>query len=190
MIRLHLYVRTLNTACFKLFPELHTPRMQLRALHEADAPVVFQLYSDPRIMRYRGAPVFTQPETADALIAQWNNAFEKQQGVRWGLVLQENNTLIGTAGFTKFNAMNFRAEIGYELHPDFWNRGLMTEALKAITTWGIKDTGLHTIEANIAPENSASKRVLEKLGFVREALFRENYFYEGWWDSAIYTLHE
>lgn len=183
-------MRTLNITCFHAFPELHTPRLQLRALNPPDAPVVFGLYSDPRIMRYRGAPVFTQPAEADTLINQWSEAFEKQQGVRWGLVLQENNTLIGTAGFTKLNAMNFRAEIGYELHPDNWNNGLMTEALKTITTWGIKQLGLHTIEANIAPENSASKRVLEKLGFEREALFRENYYYEGWWDSAIYTLHE
>lgn len=183
-------MRTLNTSCFDSFPELQTPRLLLRALHAADAPVVFRLYSDPRIMRYRGAPVFAQPAAADTLIRQWNDAFEKQQGMRWGLVLQENNALIGTAGFTKLNAMNFRAEIGYELDPACWNRGLMTEALKAITTWGISKFGLHTIEANIAPENVASKRVLEKLGFVREALFHENYFYEGWWDSAIYTLHE
>lgn len=183
-------MRKLNFSCFNPFPELQTSRLQLRALDASDVPVVFGLYSDPRIMRYRGAPVFTQPAEAQALINQWNDAFEKQQGVRWGLVLLENNTLIGTAGFTKLNAMNFRAEIGYELHPACWNRGLMTEALKAITTWGIKNPGLHTIEANIAPENVASKRVLEKLGFEREALFRENYFYEGWWDSAIYTLHE
>lgn len=141
-------------------------------------------------MRYRGAPVFKAPGESDALIKQWSDAFENQQGIRWGLVLKENNALIGTAGFTKLNAMNFRAEIGYELHPGHWNHGLMTEALKAITTWGISELGLHTIEANIAPENVASKRVLEKLGFLREALFRENYYYEGWWDSAIYTLHE
>lgn len=183
-------MRELNNACFKSFPELQTPRLRLRALQQTDVPVVFRLYSDSRIMRYRGAPVFTVPAEAEVLINQWSGEALAQTGLRWGIELQENKMLIGTAGFTKLNAMNFRAEIGYELDPGYWNRGLMTEALRAITGWCMYELNLHTIEANIAPENAPSKRVLEKLGFEREALFRENYYFEGWWDSAIYTLHE
>lgn len=172
------------------FPELKTPRLLLREVSEPDTATVFQLYSDERIMRYRGAAVFTSEQQAHELIRTWAVRLTEKSGIRWGIVLKENNRLIGTAGFHSFTKEHFRGEIGYELSPGHWNNGLMTEALREITGWGLRELGLHSIEANIAPENHASKRVLEKLGFTKEAHFRENYYYRGWWDSVIYSLRE
>jgi ribosomal-protein-alanine N-acetyltransferase len=97
--------------------------------------------------------------------------------------------LIGTAGIRSISWQHLRAEMGYELDPQHWNKGLMTEALTEITRYCFQALKLHTIEANIAPANLASARVLEKLTFVKEAHFRENWYYQGWWDSIIYTLH-
>ena len=65
----------------------------------------------------------------------------------------------------------------------------MDEALKAILHYGFHNLKFHSVEANIDPENTASKHLLEHNGFVREAYYKENYFFEEkFWDSAIYSL--
>jgi ribosomal-protein-alanine N-acetyltransferase len=84
-----------------------------------------------------------------------------------------------------------RAEIGYELAPEWWGRGAMTEALGAALRFGFTSMGLHSVEAHIHPDNTGSQRVLEKLGFVQEGYFRENYndLVEGrFTDTAVFSL--
>lgn len=63
----------------------------------------------------------------------------------------------------------------------------MTKVVKLVTEYGFDKMNLHSIEANITPAHIASKRILEKNGFVLEAHYKENFFYKGWWDSAIYS---
>ena len=97
--------------------------------------------------------------------------------------------MIGMAGLWRIMKEHHRAEIGYTLLPELWNKGLMSEVLKKIIHFGFYEINLHSIEANINPENLASKKVLEKAGFKQEAYFRQNYFYNGQFlDSAIYSL--
>ncbi|MGL4597526.1 MAG: GNAT family N-acetyltransferase [Bacteroidia bacterium] len=175
---------------FAAFPELTTTRLRLRALQGIDAPVIFSLYRDVRVMALRGEPEFVAEDQAAVLLFYWRKQFALGEGVRWGIELREEKKLIGTAGFKTQNKQHRTGEIGYELNPEYWNRGLMTEALQAITQFGLEQLNLHTITANIAPDHVASRRVLEKLGFVSEGLFLENYFYKNWWNSQIWVLHE
>jgi [ribosomal protein S5]-alanine N-acetyltransferase len=75
------------------------------------------------------------------------------------------------------------------LHPNFWNKGIMKEALLAAIDFGFNQMKLHSIEAHINPDNVASGILLEKTGFVREAYFKEDFFFRGKFsDSAIYSL--
>jgi [ribosomal protein S5]-alanine N-acetyltransferase len=179
-----------STDPFAAFPELKTSRLRLRALCGADAPVIFSLYRDARVMALRGEPEFATEVQAHALIFYWRKLLAVRKGVRWGIELREEHKLIGTAGFKTIDKQHQTGEVGYELHPDYWNLGIMTEALQAITNYGFDTLHLHTISANIWPDHAASRRVLEKLHFQPEALFRENYFYKRWWDSQIWVLHE
>ncbi len=172
------------------FPELETVRLRLRGLRGSDAPAIFSFYSDARVMALRGEPEFTSEKQADELLFYWRKKFAGCDGVRWGIEIREEQRLIGTAGFKTIDKQHQTGEVGYELHPDYWNLGIMTEALQAITKYGFNTLQLHTISANIAPDHVASRRVLEKLHFQPEALFRENYFYQHWWDSQIWVLHK
>ena len=156
-------------------------------IHDADTPVIFRLYSNESVMLQRGEPVFSVPEQAEKLIFYWRKLFAEENGIRWGITLKENNQLIGSAGFKKFFHQHRRADLGYELDPAFWNKGIMTETVKLVTEYGLETLNLHSIEANITPDHLASKRILEKNGFALEAHYRENFFYKGWWDSAIYS---
>ncbi len=93
------------------------------------------------------------------------------------------------ADYLNFKKENYRAEFVYALHPDHWGKGIMNEVAEAVIDYGFKVLKLHSIEANINPENIASQKLLEKHKFVKEAYFKENFFWEGkFLDSAIYSL--
>lgn len=140
-------------------------------------------------MAWRGKPVFGHRDEVEAMLFGWRKQEAEGTGMRLGLVLRETDELIGTVGLKHISTQHRSAEIGYELLPAFWNRGYMTEALQVLLAYAFEVLQLHTISANIDPGHVASRRVLEKLGFVREAHFRENYFFERWWDSAIWVKH-
>ncbi|MFV9507656.1 MAG: GNAT family N-acetyltransferase [Oscillochloridaceae bacterium umkhey_bin13] len=161
---------------FASFPVLTTPRLRLRAPRADDAEAMFAIMADPEVLRYFGSPPMTAREQAVERIASIHVAFAAQEGVRWAITRRDDDTLLGTCGFWRLIKPHFRAEIGYELGRQWWGQGLMPEALAAILEFGFAQMGLHSVEANIDPANAASRRVLEKLGFVQEAYFRENYY--------------
>ena len=107
----------------------------------------------------------------------------------WGITLKESDTVIGTICYWRMQKEHYRAEIGYALHPAQQGKGMMDEALKAVLQYGFETMQLHSVEANVNPANEASRKLLERNGFVKEAHFRENYYYNGQFlDSVIYSL--
>jgi ribosomal-protein-alanine N-acetyltransferase len=172
------------------FPLLESSTISLRMIHDTDALRMFRLYSDEKVMLQRGEPVFSTLLQAEKLIFYWRKLFAEENGIRWGITLKGNDELIGSVGFKKISHRHLRADLGYELDPSQWNKGIMTEAVKLVTEYGMQRINLHSIEANITPSHLASKRILEKNGFEQEAHYRENFFYKGWWDSAIYSKHK
>ena len=80
-------------------------------------------------------------------------------------------------------------ELWYLLQPPRWGRGLVAEAARALVDHGFQQLALHRIRARCLPENPASARVLEKLGFRREGLLRQNLRIHGEWrDSQLYAM--
>jgi len=87
---------------------------------------------------------------------------------------------IGSIGLMRGKDVHrFTAEIGYWLAEPFWGKGIMTQAVKTLTAYGIHDFGLHRIFAEPYVTNSASARVLEKSGFTCEGILRSNVFKDG-----------
>ena len=179
------------TGAFATFPVLHTERLTLRALTPDDADATFQIMADPQVMRYFGSPPMRAVSEAAERIERITAAFTQQEGVRWAITERDGGQLLGTCGFWRLLKPHHRAEIGYELVPGAWGRGIMPEALRAALEWGFTTLGLHSVEAHIDPANTSSRRVLEKLGFVQEGYFREN-FYDAeenrYADTAVYSL--
>ena len=72
--------------------------------------------------------------------------------------------------------------------PEYHGKGITTEAVQCVVDYGFNTMQLHSIEGVIDPENEASQRVLQKCGFVKEAHFKENEFYDGKFiDAVIYS---
>jgi ribosomal-protein-alanine N-acetyltransferase len=145
--------------------------------------------SDERVMRYIGKPRQTDISEARAMIENIRQMFAAKEALTWGISRHGDPNLVGTIGFWKIDKANYRAEIGYMLHPDHWKQGLMSEAMGAAIAYGFGELDFHSIEANTDPANDATARLLEKHGFVQEAYFRENFYFEGkFLDSRIYSL--
>jgi len=83
---------------------------------------------------------------------------------------------------------NYRSEIGYMLHPDYWGKGMMKEVLFKTIEFGFTSLGLHSIEARTDADNRASSVLLEKTGFVKEGYLKENNYFQGkFTDTIIYS---
>lgn len=173
---------------FPSFPVLHTPRLTLREMTAGDAQALFDMRSDERTMRYIGRPLQKDVSEAVELIEKIRSSFAANESVAWGISFRGQPKLLGNISFWKMDKANHRTEIGYMLHPDYWGQGIMDEAMTAALEYCFRVMDFHSVEANTAPENAASARLLEKHGFVQEAYFRENLFNEGrFLDSRIYS---
>ncbi len=177
------------TINFHPFQNLETERLLLRRLNVNDVDEVLALRGNSEIMKYIPRPLAKSKEDALAHIAMIEEKIVNNTGINWGITLKGNQKIIGIIGHYKISPENHRAEIGYMSLPETYGKGYITEAIKAVLTYGFDQMKLHSVEAVIDPKNSASEKVLLKNGFVKEAHILENELWEGkYWDSVIYSL--
>lgn len=171
---------------FEPFPVLETERLVLRQISIADAEDIFLLRTNPEAMKYINRPALQSNDDVIELINKMTNTAER---INWGITLKNQNKIIGTIGYHKIDKENYRAEIGYMLSPEYWNTGLMSEAITKVIEYGFNAMNLHSIEAVINPENTVSRKILRKFNFIKEGYFKENFYFEGkFLDSEVYSL--
>jgi len=174
---------------FQPFPLLSTERLLLRRLTQNDGNEIFLLRSDKEVMKYIDRPLAASLEDANQYLQKIEDLILADEAITWGITLNENDTVIGTMGFWRIEKEHYRAEIGYLLRPSLQGKGIMQDAISAALNYGFKTMKLHSVVANVNPENTASIKLLERNNFIREGYFRENYFYNGkFLDSALYSL--
>ncbi|MEO6039214.1 MAG: GNAT family N-acetyltransferase [Saprospiraceae bacterium] len=152
---------------FTPFPELHTERLALRALVPADAPALFVLRSDPRIMNFIDRPPAETIAEVEALMQRIELETAAGKSVFWGMSLKNSPQLIGNISLWNLDPETATAELGYVLHPDFWGQGYMQEALVCAVAFGLEVMGARMIEAYLRPGNLRSVRLVERNGFRR-----------------------
>lgn len=181
----------IHEAVFNEFPTLTTNRLLLRNFYITDASDLFLLRSNDDVMNYFDRPKLESIVEAQELIESVFESFKNKSGINWAIVERGTNSFMGTVGFWRMIPEHCRAEVGYAIMPDYWGKGYMTEALKAVVDFGFKELHIHSIEANCNPANTGSIKLLEKIGFKKEAYFRENYLFNNeFLDSVIYSLLE
>jgi ribosomal-protein-alanine N-acetyltransferase len=162
-------------AAFTQFPTLTTNRLLLRQILPGDAEALFAILSDEESMEFYGDEPQQSLDETQELIRQIQIRYARRKALRWGITLQDNDRLIGSCSLFHFDEGFNRAEAGYELNRAFWGKGIMTEAMSAILTYGFSDLGLHRIEALIDIANERSKGLLLKLGFTYEGYLRQRF---------------
>ncbi len=170
-------------------PELATARLRLRPVQSEDAPGLFEVFSDPAVMRYWSTPAWTRPEQASELVEQEAMSLAAGSSVRLAVLRADDGVLIGTFSLFALLELSRRAEIGYALARSAWGRGYAQEAGHAVIRYVFDTLGLNRLEADVDPRNEGSVRVLERLGFRREGLLRERWIVaDEVCDSALYGL--
>ncbi len=167
-----------------------TSRLKLPPLRLGDENSVLALLSDDRVVRYMLFPIFDEARAHSfvARMSQPTSAATATQQAVLGITRTPDGDLVGLCGFV-LNRELEEGEAWYLLRPELWGHGLITEAVKALVDIGFGDLRLHRIWASCLPANPASARVLEKLGFRREGLLRQNLQIRGTWqDSYLYAV--
>ncbi len=173
---------------FNPFPILESNRLTLRRLTQADVGSILELRGNAENMKFIPRPIAKTESDALEHLAMIDLKIENNEGINWAITLKSTKEFIGIIGHYCIKPENFRSEIGYMILPEFKNIGITTEAIKAVVDYGFDIMNLHSTEAIIDPKNSASEKVLQKNGFVKEAHFLENEFYDGQFlDTVIYS---
>ena len=171
------------------YPVLETERLLLRQMTKKDVDFLFQLYSSREVLRYFGMSPIASKEAAEGMVENYEKQLESGGPMRWGIVDKETGNLIGTCGFHGIAKSYKRCEIGYDLRPEFWGRGIMAEALRPMLSYLFNERDMNRIGATIVPLNTASTRVVEKLGFIQEGLLREYILQEDeMLDAYMYSM--
>ncbi|WP_195938056.1 GNAT family N-acetyltransferase [Romboutsia sp. 1001713B170131_170501_G6] len=155
------------------FKELETDRLYLKKINEHYSKDLFEYLSKDEVTRYLGQSSFKNINEVYEMIVKLEDKFKEKRGIMWGLVLKENNKLIGTMGYDCICLHNKRADIGYNINSDYWKRGLASEAINEILKFGFYNINLNRIGAVVFPENVASYTLLKKIGFKKEGLLRD-----------------
>lgn len=178
-------------ALFDPFPALDTPRLHLRAVTRDDAADMFRVNADPEVIRFLGRPPMASIEAMREKIDSILENLRNESAIGWTLIDAQTGAYVGGASLLRWDKAHFRAEVGYVVAKEHWGRGLVPEALGPILRFGFERMKLHSVEARIHPDNRASRRVAEKLGFAQEGYFRESYFNaatEAFEDTVVYSL--
>jgi [ribosomal protein S5]-alanine N-acetyltransferase len=165
---------------------LSTARLRLRWLTLDDAEGLLAIFSDPEVTRYWSSGPWTRIEQARESIEQSVADYAAGSGLRFGLELAEQPGIIGTVSLHKFVDASRRCEVGYALARPYWAQGYVGEALRAALDYGFRELDLNRVEADIDPNNVASGRVLERLGFRKEGYMPERWIVHGETADTVY----
>lgn len=155
---------------------LETPRLILRPFEKSDLKPMYE-----NCWRHQNVTQWTSYAPMDCLEDVQNNAkmftekwlcYDDPKRYSWAIVEKATGQAVGRMFGMHPDDRTLQVELAYELGPDWWNRGLMTEAVQAILSFFLREVGLNRVFAYHAGENPASGRVMQKCGMVYEGTLR------------------
>jgi RimJ/RimL family protein N-acetyltransferase len=168
-----------------------TERLLLRPHSLGDLEDLLVYHSDPEVVRYIPWPARTRAQTQTALETRTHQGVVVEEG-QWlvlAIVLRESDRVIGEVLLKYDSKTDARGELGYAIARDVEGNGYATEAATAMLSLGFEAFGLHRIVARLDARNTASARLLERLGMRREALhLSDSFFKDQWTDTLVYAV--
>jgi ribosomal-protein-alanine N-acetyltransferase len=170
-------------------PKITTARLTLRPFQLSDAKEVQRQAGHPKVAATTATIPHPYPDgAAEDWISKHQSWFEKGQAVDWAIEFNEDQKLIGCISLG-INKANFRAELGYWIGEEHWNRGYCSEAVRAAIEYAFTETQLNKITSRHMFENPASGKVMENAGMVKEGFLRQDFFKDGRFvDMVVYGL--
>ena len=175
---------------FKTSPHrnLFTERLILRAPSFLDVKDIFEFCSDPASSKYADWYPHKNLGETRAFIA-WLKRKAAFGSYTWAIEHRENKKVIGTISIVESDYSAKILTVGYTLSRAYWHNGYATEALKELKRYLFKELFVQRVQAKVIPENEASCRLLERVGFKNEGLLKKGAFCRtGCVDVYIYGL--
>ena len=172
-------------------PTLCTSRLIIRAFTREDMEAYLAIIQNPEVTKYTGNAFdgfFKDERDIQNWLNNINGRLLKAKKVfTWCVEHKENQRVIGRIDLGGFD-MRSMADVAYHISSDYWNKGLTTESIGAVTDFGLKKLLLHRIQAFVMPQNKASIRVLEKNEYEQEGLLRKYRFGKEFHDAVMLSI--
>lgn len=163
---------------------IETERLILKAMTINDVEITYKLRSNIEVRKYIMQTLCKTRTEAEAHVEKVLRLQEENKTVTWVIHYKPENLKIGTICFWNFSDDRKKAELGYDLLPQYFNKGFMSEALQAVILFGKQKLNLNIVEAYTHEDNSNSIKLLEKFGFIFQPERKD----EDYLTNNIYTL--
>jgi ribosomal-protein-alanine N-acetyltransferase len=162
--------------------DIKTERLLLRKIMPDDAEMMYKWMSDPDVIKYEDWTPHQNAEYTRGYIIHVFGNYTSVQSYNWGIQLDDE--LIGH--IVVVDISDRKGTIGYYLRKDYWSKGYMTEAVRAIIKYMLFDVGIEKIDAKHSVNNIPSGKVLKKVGMVYKGHVKEVYFSNFEWQDCDY----
>jgi [ribosomal protein S5]-alanine N-acetyltransferase len=171
-------------------PLLSTRRLRLRQFRDEDAEGMHRSFASSEAMRFWNHPVHTKPIETERAVRRFIDCTPSYYRF-WAVADGKTDRCCGMVNYHDGHIRNKRVAIGYIIDPARHQRGIATEAVAAMLDFCFGELHLHRVQALIQPDNTASRKLVEKLGFRGEGLLRDNVRVgETWRDEMLFALLE
>jgi RimJ/RimL family protein N-acetyltransferase len=167
-------------------PTLDAPRLRLRHPRAADAEALFEIFGCNETLRYWSHEALPDLDAMRDYIARIETFCAERTLFQWIAADRGSDRAVGTVTLAAWDRTHRHAEIGFTLNRAWQGRGLAAEAVAAALRFGFDAMDLRRVEADVDPDNGASLRLLERLGFRREGLLRQRWFTFGAWHDTVW----
>lgn len=170
------------------FPVLYTQRLLLREIQQEDIHNVHKGLSHPDVIKHFAVSFLTLQATQEQM--DWYaNIIKNDTGRCWAICSMDNSIFYGVCTLNFWKKEHRKAETGYWIFPEYWGKGIVSEAMARVIEYGFTDMNLHRISAEAETDNPGSIAVLKKTGFVYEGTFKEYEIKDGRFiHLALYAL--
>jgi len=161
-----------------LLPVLETKRLLLRPIEKTDKESVFEYAKHSKVGPNAGWRPHLDSSESEKFIDYCIKKRDFGQPGNYAIVLKEEGKMIGTIEVHSYKG--YKGELGFVLHPDYWNKGIITEASKIVIIYAFEVLKIKRLSYNYFLFNDRSKRVCEKLEFQFEGVLRNKFeLYDG-----------
>ena len=147
---------------------MKTNRLLLRPIVDSDIQNIYRGLSHPLVIKHYGVSFDSLEATKEQM--EW---YRDPKQDWWAICSVDNQEFYGAVGFNDISQENKKAEIGLWLLPEYWGKGIMSEAMVLICNYGFEKLGLHRIEGFVESDNENCKRAMAKLDFDHEGTMRD-----------------